>query len=55
MEEKYEDSDALEINVEDPEDLAFWAEQFELSEIALKEVVAKVGKSLDTITAYLQK
>ncbi|WP_448103481.1 DUF3606 domain-containing protein [Pedobacter panaciterrae] len=48
-------AEPLEVNVEDPEDLAFWAEQFELSESDLRKAVLAAGKSIDNITAYLQK
>lgn len=44
-----------EVNVDDPEDLAFWAEQFEISETDLRKAVLAAGKSIDDITAYLQK
>lgn len=45
----------IEVNVEDPEDLSFWAEQFEISEIDLRKAVLAAGKSIDDITTYLQK
>nr|WP_068891234.1 DUF3606 domain-containing protein [Pedobacter panaciterrae] len=48
-------AEPLEVNVEDPEDLAFWAEQFELSESDLRKAVLAAGKSIDNITTYLQK
>lgn len=48
-------AESLEVNVDDPEDLAFWAEQFELSESDLRKAVLAAGKSVDDITAYLQK
>lgn len=48
-------AEPLEVNVEDPEDLAFWAEQFELSESDLRKAVHAAGKSIDKITTYLQK
>lgn len=48
-------AESLEVNVDDPEDVAFWAEQFELSEADLRKAVLAAGKSVDDITAYLQK
>jgi len=48
-------SQSLEVNVDDPEDLAFWAKQFELSETDLRKAVLAAGKSIDDITSYLQK
>ena len=49
----YEDDHAFEVNVNDPDDLEFWADQFDLSEARLKEIVEKVGKSVENITTYL--
>ncbi|MES2827381.1 MAG: DUF3606 domain-containing protein [Bacteroidota bacterium] len=45
----------IEINLNDPVDVAFWAEQFEISEDELRKAVLASGKSIDDITAYLQK
>lgn len=44
-----------EVNVDDPLDLAFWAEQFDISITELKNAVLVAGKSIDSVTAYLQK
>ena len=44
-----------EVDLDDPKDVAFWAEQFELSEADLRKAVLAAGKSIDDITAYLQK
>lgn len=44
-----------EVDINDPEDVAFWAEQFEISETDLKKAVLAAGKSIDDITAYLQQ
>ena len=44
-----------EVNVDDPLDLAFWAEQFDISITELKKAVLAAGKSVDSVTAYLQK
>lgn len=43
------------VNVDDPEDLSFWAEQFEISEQDLRKAVLASSDSIDDITAYLQK
>ena len=43
------------INVDDPEDLSFWAEQFEISVEDLRKAVLASSDSIDDITAYLQK
>lgn len=48
-------AESLEVNVDDPEDVAFWAEQFEISENDLRKAVFAAGKSIDDITAYLQQ
>jgi hypothetical protein len=43
------------LDVNDPEDLSFWAEQFEISEDDLRNAALAAGDSIDDITAYLQK
>lgn len=43
------------INIDDPEDLSFWAEQFEISVEDLRKAVLASSDSIDDITAYLQK
>jgi len=48
-------AESFEVNLDDPEDVTFWAEQFEISETDLKKAVLAAGKSIDDITAYLQK
>ncbi|MHA4896250.1 DUF3606 domain-containing protein [Pedobacter sp. PWIIR3] len=48
-------TEVMEINMDDPEEISFWADQFELSENDLKKTVLAAGKSIDDITAYLQK
>lgn len=50
-----EQSDALEVDVDDPVNLAFWAEQFEISPDDLKKAILIAGKSIDAVTHYLQK
>ncbi|ETZ20175.1 DUF3606 domain-containing protein [Pedobacter sp. V48] len=55
MENINSNANSLEVNVDDPVDLAFWAEQFELSESDLRKAVLAAGKSIDNITTYLQK
>lgn len=48
-------AEPLVLNVDDPEELAFWAEQFQISERDLRKAIFAAGKSIDDITAYLQK
>jgi hypothetical protein len=47
--------EGVQINVDDPEDLSFWATQFELSEADLKKAILAVGTDVDAVTSYLQK
>ncbi|MCD0489676.1 DUF3606 domain-containing protein [Pedobacter sp. MC2016-14] len=47
-------AETFEIDVNDPDDVAFWAEQFEISEEELRKAILAAGKSIDDITAYLQ-
>lgn len=54
-EQMNDNSETFEVNVDDPEDVSFWAEQFEISESDLRKAVFVAGKSIDDITAYLQK
>jgi hypothetical protein len=55
LEQINSNTESLEVNVDDPADVSFWAEQFEISETDLRKAVFAAGKSIDDITAYLQK
>lgn len=49
------DDAPLVIDVDDPEDLLYWATQFELSEADLKKAILAAGTDVDAVTSYLQK
>jgi len=48
-------AETFEVDVDDPNDVAFWAEQFEISVADLQKAILVAGKSIDDITAYLQQ
>jgi len=49
------ESEVMEVDVNDPDDVDFWAEQFEITAPELMRAVRTAGKSIDAITQYLQK
>ncbi|MEJ2880966.1 DUF3606 domain-containing protein [Pedobacter sp. GR22-6] len=54
LEEFNSKAETFEVDVDEPDDVAFWAEQFEISEEELRKAILAAGKSIDDITAYLQ-
>lgn len=54
LEEINSKAESFEVDVDDPADVAFWAEQFEISEADLRKAILAAGKSIDDITSYLQ-
>lgn len=53
--EQENDHIEMEINIDDPAELSFWAEQFAISETELRKAVFAAGKSVLALTSYLQR
>ncbi|WP_276090434.1 DUF3606 domain-containing protein [Pedobacter sp. JY14-1] len=49
------EEEKFEIDVNDPDDVAFWAEQFQIEIKELQKAIRVVGANVEQITAYLQK
>jgi len=43
------------IDLNDPEDVSFWATQFEISEADLRAAVRAAGNNVEAVTKYLQQ
>lgn len=48
-----DDSEYREINADDPKDLTYWAEQFQVAESDLKAAMLLVGSSVREVKRYL--
>lgn len=49
------DAEGFEIDADNPDDLSFWAEQFQISKQDLRQAITVAGPNVEAITHYLQR